>query len=86
MTNLCARLSNELKAHGWQVTGIISPIVYLQGHRIGIDAIDLSNGDRRRLADIRSLPENQPDIFDQVVLVDVEVTRRLHFDVDAAVS
>jgi nucleoside-triphosphatase THEP1 len=61
MTNLCARLSNELKAHGWQVTGIISPIVYLQGHRIGIDAIDLSNGDRRRLADIRSLPENQPD-------------------------
>jgi iron complex transport system ATP-binding protein len=49
----CKELSRRAAGKGLSVRGILSPAVFENGGKIGIDLIDLSDGSRRRLAEQR---------------------------------
>jgi nucleoside-triphosphatase THEP1 len=51
-TRFCQRLAQAMRAHGWDVSGIVSPAVFQDDTKIGIDALDLRSGKRRRLAEL----------------------------------
>lgn len=50
----CAGLIRRAREEGLIVRGILSPAVFVDGHKLGIDMIDLASGDRRRLANLRN--------------------------------
>jgi len=49
----CERLSGAARQRGWSVSGVVSPATFDAGHKTGIDIVDLSTGERRRLAEAR---------------------------------
>jgi nucleoside-triphosphatase len=49
-TTFCARVVEQVRDAPIVVAGILSPAVFERGEKIGIDAIDLRTGERRRLA------------------------------------
>ena len=49
-TTFCKTLVKAAREAGWKVSGMISHPVYEDNQRTGIDAEDLSTGERRRLA------------------------------------
>ena len=54
-TTWCLELRRQARAAGVQPLGLISPAVFEQGMKTGIDLIDLASGERRRLAVNRHL-------------------------------
>lgn len=54
----CSRLSAYVRARGGTVAGLLSPAVYADSGKIGIDLIALGSGARRRLANRRTVPDN----------------------------
>jgi nucleoside-triphosphatase len=50
-TIFCARLIELARSSGRSIGGVLSPAVFEEGEKIGIDAIDLRTRERRRLAD-----------------------------------
>lgn len=55
----CGELAHQAKALGMSVAGVISPAVFQQGQKIGIDLFDLFTSERRRLANRRpNFPEH----------------------------
>ncbi len=53
-TTACQRLANRARETGWDVAGVLSPAVFTGGVKVAIDAVDLRNGERRRLATART--------------------------------
>ena len=49
-TTFCNALVKAAREAGWKVSGIVSQPVYEDSQRTGIDAEDLSTGEKRRLA------------------------------------
>jgi nucleoside-triphosphatase len=49
-TTLCRQLVDLARRGGWRIAGLISPPVFENGVKIGIEVEDLSSGERRRLA------------------------------------
>jgi nucleoside-triphosphatase THEP1 len=50
-TRTCQRWVEKARQAGWTVAGLISPAVFEQGEKTGIDVVNLATGERRRLAD-----------------------------------
>jgi nucleoside-triphosphatase len=50
-TTFCARLIELARSSGRSIGGVLSPALFEQGEKIGIDTIDLRTDERRRLAD-----------------------------------
>ena len=69
-TTFCARLSELARSSGWQVAGVLSPAVVVDGAKTMIDMIDLRADRRRRLAN-----------YDP----DADYPRELHWRFDADV-
>jgi len=68
-TTFCQRLVEAARESGWRATGLLSHPVFDGSQRVAIEAENLTNGDRRRLA-VRS---------DELI----PVTRYWQFDNDA---
>ncbi len=49
----CAELDGQARQQGLTVRGLLSPAVFVDGRKVGIDMVDLSSGERRRLANLR---------------------------------
>ena len=50
-TTFCGRLIELARSRGWQVAGVLSPAVIVDGAKTTIDVIDLRADQRRRLAE-----------------------------------
>jgi nucleoside-triphosphatase len=65
-TTWCLELIDQARQGGIGVSGVVSPLVFDAGHKVGIDLMDVSTGERRRLAmfqqDARQKPANDPGI------------------------
>jgi nucleoside-triphosphatase len=59
-TTLCRQLVDLARRGGWRIAGVLSPPVFDNEVKIGIDVEDLSSGERRRLARLpqKCDPEN----------------------------
>jgi len=73
-TTLCRRLAAEARSLGWDVAGVISPAVYDNGDKSGIEVLDLRSGESRlfarRRVDPNGTPSHQPGwVFDALALV-----------------
>jgi nucleoside-triphosphatase THEP1 len=55
-TRWCMDLVERARAIGLQPKGLVSPVVLEGGQKVGIDLVDLSSGNRRRLACRRGEP------------------------------
>ena len=49
-TTLCKEVARLARREGWRVRGILSPAVFEEERKIAIDLVNISNGERRRLA------------------------------------
>jgi nucleoside-triphosphatase THEP1 len=49
----CAGLIRRARERGLIVRGLLSPAVFVDGKKIGIDMVDLATGEKQRLADLR---------------------------------
>jgi len=49
-TSLCRELAQKAKEEGIQIAGLLSPAVFYEGKKIGIDVINLKNWEQRHLA------------------------------------
>lgn len=70
-TTCCARLIELARSGSWQIGGVLSPAVIVDGVKIGIDVIDLRSGQRRRLATINPAAHEPHELhwrFDQAAL------------------
>jgi nucleoside-triphosphatase THEP1 len=77
-TTWCLQLIEHSRQNGIRVYGVVSPPVFEAGHKVGIDLMDVSTNERRRLAAVRQAAKqklaNKPDIstlhwtFDPMVL------------------
>ncbi|HOA24914.1 MAG TPA: nucleoside-triphosphatase [Aggregatilineales bacterium] len=71
-TTWCRSLVEAARQRGLRVAGLLSPPVFEQGVKTGIDLLDLTTGERRRLAARRPVPD--PDaavrkwLFDDAVV------------------
>jgi len=61
-TTFCHTLADKLRAAGWDVAGLLSPAVFEDGIKTGIDAQDLRTGESRPLARL-STHNLQPATF-----------------------
>ncbi len=52
-TTWCTRLIELARNTGRTVSGLLSPSVFNNGRKVGIEVVDLGTGDHRRLADLR---------------------------------
>jgi iron complex transport system ATP-binding protein len=52
-TTWCARLVEQARKQGLTVRGVLSPAVFEDGRKTGIDMVNLESGERRRLATLR---------------------------------
>jgi iron complex transport system ATP-binding protein len=52
-TTWCSRLVELAQKRGLKVEGVLSPAVFEDGRKTGIDMVNLQNGERRRLAKLR---------------------------------
>lgn len=50
-TATCLAVVERLRTRGWTTAGVVSPGVWVEGEKVGIDALDLSSGEVRRLAE-----------------------------------
>ncbi len=55
-TSWCLELVNSARSLGFTIAGLVSPAAFVNGRKVGIDLVDLSSGERRRLAFHRGLP------------------------------
>ena len=69
-TALCLRIADRARQHGLTVRGVVSPPRMMGDRKVGIDVLDLSSGEQRALAELRSATEGP-------------ATRRWHFHADA---
>lgn len=53
-TQVCAGLAQLLSLYGEDLAGLISPGVFVEGRKVGIEAYDLRSQQRRRLATLRA--------------------------------
>jgi nucleoside-triphosphatase len=60
-TRWCQQLAELAAARGWKAAGLLSPAVFENGLKTGIDLLDLSSGERRRLAARRDPAAPQGD-------------------------
>jgi nucleoside-triphosphatase THEP1 len=63
-TTWCLELIDLARRNGIQVYGVVSPPVLHAGHKDGIDLMDVSTGERRRLAVVR--PDAKQDTANQL--------------------
>ncbi|MGB4675600.1 MAG: nucleoside-triphosphatase, partial [Aggregatilineales bacterium] len=56
-TTWCRSLVEAARQRGLRVAGLLSPPVFEQGVKTGIDLLDLTTGERRRLAARRPVPD-----------------------------
>lgn len=49
-TTWCLELAEYARASGFTVKGLISPAVFMDGRKVGIDLLDLTSTERRKLA------------------------------------
>lgn len=52
-TRFCVKSATILKERGWETAGLLAPAVFKGGRKVAIDALDLRNGTRRRLAQLK---------------------------------
>jgi nucleoside-triphosphatase THEP1 len=52
-TTLCSAIVENARRAKWQVTGVISPADFVEGHKTAIDILNLASGRRRKLAHLR---------------------------------
>jgi nucleoside-triphosphatase THEP1 len=57
-TTLLLALKDQAQHAGFDVSGVISPAVFIEGKKVGIDLLDLRSNDQIRLADLN---EAEPD-------------------------
>ena len=57
-TTFCRKIIETAKAAGWQVSGVLSPAIFCQGEKIGINLLDLKTGVQQQLARARRLDED----------------------------
>ncbi|MDX1687185.1 MAG: nucleoside-triphosphatase [Candidatus Promineifilaceae bacterium] len=53
-TKWCQKAVEHARQHQWPVAGLLAPPVIENGQKIGIDLLDLSSSERRRLATLRA--------------------------------
>lgn len=58
-TTWCLQLLEQARLRGMLTAGLVSPAVFEQGVKIGIDLMDIVSGERRRLAVRHSLSSGQ---------------------------
>ena len=51
-TTLCQIISEKVSSAGLEIKGLISPAVFENHQKVGIDAVDLSSNQRYRLANL----------------------------------
>ena len=68
-TTLCRRLVAAARSDGWNVAGLITPAVFAEGIKVGIDALTPRNDESRRLA------QTTPSVD-----FNLPVGRQWHFD------
>jgi hypothetical protein len=73
-TTLCQRQFELAREAGWDVAGVLSPARLQEGHKLGIETVDLRSGRRRLLAHARE-PSSAPNglhtdawTFDETVM------------------
>ncbi len=49
-TRWCLELLEQAARHGLKAAGLVSPAVFIGGHKVGIDLLNVASGERRRLA------------------------------------
>ncbi|MCJ7715805.1 MAG: hypothetical protein MUO54_04705 [Anaerolineales bacterium] len=59
-SSFCLDLAKDTKEKGFNLAGVLSPGVFHQGEKTGIDVINLKNWERRRLAVLRG--KDQTDL------------------------
>ncbi len=59
-TTFCLQIADQCHQADLELGGVISPGVFEGGRKVGIDAIDLKSGQRRRLAYLRGEKANGP--------------------------
>ncbi len=52
-TTWCTRLIELARSGGYSVSGLLSPSLFRDGHKVGIEAVNLENSDHRQLAALR---------------------------------
>jgi len=52
-TTFCQVLIHQAKKAGWRIGGVLSPPVFEGDEKVGIDIVDLSTNQRKRLAKLR---------------------------------
>jgi nucleoside-triphosphatase len=52
-TTFCQVLIRQAQKAGWRIAGVLSPPVFEGDRKVGIDLLDLSTGQRKRLANTR---------------------------------
>ncbi len=63
-TRWCQALADTGSGHGIHAAGLVSPAVFEDGMKVGIDLLDLGSGERRRLAVRQGDSEGGPIIGD----------------------
>jgi len=59
-TALCRELAREGTSLGRDIAGIISPARFTNGHKVGIEAVDLRSGETRTLATLQESARSDP--------------------------
>lgn len=52
-TKWCQEQIQWARQQGWNVAGLLSPAIFQDGQKVGIDLLDLSSGEKRQLAKLR---------------------------------
>ncbi|MGB2956268.1 MAG: nucleoside-triphosphatase [Anaerolineales bacterium] len=58
-TSLCQELAQKAKEEGIQLAGLLSPGVFQEGKKIGIDVINLKNREQRHLAVLKEKDQTE---------------------------
>jgi nucleoside-triphosphatase THEP1 len=61
-TTWCKKIISDVHQKGMQVSGLLSPAVFRDGEKVGIDLINLSSGEKRQLAKLREKYDPQATI------------------------
>ena len=57
-TTFCRRVIDAARTAGWQVSGVLSPAVFCQGEKTGINLLDLKTGLEQQMARVRRPDED----------------------------
>ena len=61
-TTWCKQIISDVRQKGMQVGGLLSPAIFRDGEKVGIDLVNLSSGEKRQLAELREKYQPQATI------------------------